>query len=153
MQREGHCRGRAKQAIRRGYRGCLWRRSRGRKQNRTREEKESTMYARWNEQCRGGKESGGRLTSREKVKAERKTAGGAIAKALDRLGAAAQTIQQSKTTIAVERLQKDYESRLSINEMVKGFCVMENEIKAAVFAAPQPGEAHDHWLMSAINSL
>jgi len=42
---------------------------------------------------------------------------------------------------------------LNIDEMVKGFCVMENEIKAAVFAALQPGEARDHWLMSAINSL
>jgi len=42
----------------------------------------------------------------KKVKAERKTAGGAIAQALDRLGATAQTIQQSKTTIAVEDFKK-----------------------------------------------
>jgi len=68
----------------------------------------------------------------KKVKAEWKTAGAAIAQALDRLGATAQTIHQPKTAIAVERLQKDYELRFSIDEMVKGFCVMENQIKAAV---------------------
>ncbi|KAG0135437.1 hypothetical protein HOY82DRAFT_600577 [Tuber indicum] len=91
--------------------------------------------------------------SRMKIKAERKTAVGAIAQALDHLGATAQTIHESKTAIAVERLQNDYELRLTIDEKVKGFCVMENEVKAAVFTALQPGEAHHYWLMVAINSL
>jgi len=62
---------------------------------------------------------------------ERKTTGRAIAQALDRLSATAQTIQRSKVELAVERLQEDYASIFTRDdELVKAFVVMENEVKA-----------------------
>jgi len=72
---------------------------------------------------------------------------------LDRLGATAQTIQYFKVELAIERLQQDYASVLTIDELVQGFRVMENEVKAPIFIALQSGEARDKWLREAINQV
>ena len=89
----------------------------------------------------------------KKSRPEQKTTGRAIAQALDRLSATAQTIQRSKVELAVERLQEDYASIFAIDELVKAFVVMENEVKASIFISLKPGEARDQWLQEAINKL
>lgn len=104
-------------------------------------------------------ESGGEEEEEEcrpvvkKSRPERKTTGRAIAQGLDRLSATAQTIQRSKVELAIERLQEDYASIFTIDELVKAFVVMENEVKASIFISLKPGEARDHWLQEAINKL
>ena len=84
---------------------------------------------------------------------ERKTTGRAIAQALDRLSDTAQTIQYSKVELAVERLQQDYASTFTVDELVKALVIMENEVKASIFIALKAGEARDLWLQEAINKL
>ena len=98
-------------------------------------------------------EGEGYLPVEKRKRAERKTSGRAIAQALDRLGATAQTIQRTKVELAIERLQQDYTSVFTIDELVKGFEVMENEVKASIFIALQSGEARDKWLREAIERL
>jgi len=83
-------------------------------------------------------------------KRDRKSAGKAIAQALDRMSATAQSIQKTKTEEAVEKLQKEYESVLSTEDLVKGFCLMENVVKASVFVSLQAGSARDMWLHNAL---
>lgn len=80
---------------------------------------------------------------------DRKSAGKAIAQALDRMSATAQSIQKTKTEEAVEKLQKEYESVFSTEDLVKGFCLMQNVVKASVFASLQAGSARDMWLQNA----
>ena len=94
-----------------------------------------------------------RLPVKKKAKVERKTAGHAIAQALDRLGGTAQSIQRSKAEIAVERIQTDYSSSLSVEDLVKAFIVMESEVKASIFIGLKAGQARDRWLQEAINNL
>ena len=104
-------------------------------------------------------ESGGEEEEEEcrpvvkKSRPERKTTVHAIAQALDRLSATAQTIQRSKVELAVERLQEDYTSIFTIDELVKAFVVMDNEVKASIFISLKPEEARDQWLQEAINKL
>lgn len=98
-------------------------------------------------------EEEGSLRVGKRRRPDRKTSGRAIAQALDRLGATAQTIQRSKVELAIERLQQDYASVLTIDELVQGFTVMENEVKASIFIALRSGEARDKWLREAINQV
>ena len=98
-------------------------------------------------------EGEGCLPVEKRKRAERKTSGRAIAQALDRLGATAQTIQRTKVELAIERLQQDYASVFTIDELVKGFEVMESEVKASIFIALHSGEARDKWLREAIERL
>ncbi|RPA93802.1 hypothetical protein L873DRAFT_1793392 [Choiromyces venosus 120613-1] len=93
------------------------------------------------------------LHTSKKVWREQNTTGHAIAQALDRLGTTAQTIQRSKIELTIERLQQDYSSSLTTNELVQAFLVMESEVKASIFISLQPGEARDRWLQEAICKL
>ncbi|RPA89698.1 hypothetical protein L873DRAFT_1720805, partial [Choiromyces venosus 120613-1] len=63
------------------------------------------------------------------------------------------TIQQSSTGLVVKRIQRYYGPILTMDKMVKGFVVMENEVKASIFLALHPGEARDQWLLDAINKV
>ena len=98
-------------------------------------------------------EEEGSLRVGKRRRPDRKTSGRAIAQALDRLRATAQTIQRSKVELAIERLQQDYASVLTIDELVQGFTVMENEVKASIFIALRSGKARDKWLREAINQV
>ncbi|KAG0644328.1 hypothetical protein HOY80DRAFT_1133150 [Tuber brumale] len=93
------------------------------------------------------------VSVQKKIKTEWKTAGHAIAPALDRLGGTAQTLQWSNAELAVERVQADYSSILSTVELVKAFIVMENEVKASIFITLKAGEARDKWLQKAVNKV
>lgn len=73
-----------------------------------------------------------------------------MAQALHHMSATTQSIQKTKTEEAVEKLQKDYESVLSTEDLVKGFCLMENVVKASVFVSLQAGSAQDMWLQNAL---
>jgi len=42
---------------------------------------------------------------------------------------------------------------LTIDELVQGFTVMENEVKTSIFIALRSGEARDKWLWEAINQV
>ncbi|RPA97993.1 hypothetical protein L873DRAFT_1790532 [Choiromyces venosus 120613-1] len=104
---------------------------------------------------RGEEEEGEKATIPvvKKTQCTHTMTGQAIAQALDRIGATAQTIQHSKMELAVEKLQQDYRSILSVDELVKAFVVIENEVKASIFIALQQGEAWDKWLRQAVNQL
>ncbi|PUU83587.1 hypothetical protein B9Z19DRAFT_1118939 [Tuber borchii] len=91
--------------------------------------------------------------SRRGIRREQKSAGMAIAQALDRIGTTAQSIQQSKTELAIEKLQAEYGSTLSAEDMVKGLRLMESEVKASVFIALQGGVARDIWLAETLNQM
>ncbi|KAG0634712.1 hypothetical protein HOY80DRAFT_1004924 [Tuber brumale] len=103
----------------------------------------------------GEEEEEERIPVSKKSRPERKTrtTGHAIAQALDRLSATAQTIQRSKVELAVEWLQEDYESIFTIDQFVKALVVIENEVKASIFIALKAGEARDLWIQEAINKL
>ena len=107
------------------------------------ENKEEDGY----EQGRRGERSQGR------IQRERKGAGKAIAEALDRIGTTAQSIQRSKTELAIEKLQDEYGLVLSIEDLVKAFQLMENEVKASVFIALQNGDARDRWLAESLEKM
>ena len=87
------------------------------------------------------------------VRRERKGAGKAIAAALDRIGTTAQSFQRSKTELAIEKLQDEYGLVLSIEDLVKAFQLMENEVKASVFIALQNGSARDRWLAESLEKM
>lgn len=107
------------------------------------EEEEEESYGR-------GKKGEG---SQGGVRRERKGAGKAIAAALDRIGTTAQSIQRSKTELAIEKLQDEYGLVLSIEDLVKAFQLMENEVKASVFIALQDGSARDRWLAESLEKM
>ena len=69
------------------------------------------------------------------------------------MSATAQSIQKTKTEEAVDKLQKEYESVLSTVDLVKGFCLMENVVKASVFLSLQAGSARDMWLQNALREI
>jgi len=87
------------------------------------------------------------------IRRERKSAGKAIAAALDRIGTTAQSIQRSKTELAIQKLQDEYGLVLPIEDLVKAFQLMENEVKASVFIALQDGSARDRWLAESLDKM
>jgi len=91
--------------------------------------------------------------SQSGIRRERKSAGKAIAAALDRIGTTAQSIQRSKTELAIEKLQDEYGLILSVKELVKAFRLMENEVKTSVFIALQDGNALDRWLAECLDQM
>lgn len=58
----------------------------------------------------------------------------------------------TKQKVAVTLLYTDYESRLSDDSFVKAINLVENEGKAIIFTAMQPGIKRDCWLCGQINA-
>jgi len=91
--------------------------------------------------------------SQSGIRRERKSARKAIAAALDRIGTTAQSIQRSKTELAIEKLQDEYRLIVSVEKLVKAFWLMENEVKASVFIALQDRNARDRWLAECLDQM